>query len=112
MTRNDPLVVRSAKQASSSAKGLEFGPSPKQKAQEKVKVENPCEKGATEEISATKTTITTKEEVPPQPKRRALVKRVPPTTLNRPQPPQPTPQPRRRSLVKRVLATAALVKRR
>ena len=64
MTRNDPLVLRSAKQASSSAKGLEFGPSPKQKAQEKPKVENPCEKGATEEISATKTTITTKEEVP------------------------------------------------
>ena len=90
MTRNDPLVLRSAKQAPSApSQGLEFGPSPKQQAQDKTKVklkeeiiqttENPCEKGATtnntEQIPATTTTkqespcekgasTTTKEECP------------------------------------------------
>ena len=90
MTRNDPLVLRSAKQAPSApSQGLEFGPSPKQQAQDKTKVklkeeiiqttENPCEKGATtnntKKIPATTTTkqespcekgasTTTKEECP------------------------------------------------
>lgn len=41
MTRNDPLVLaKNTKQT----KGLEFGPSPKQKGRE-VKEENFCEKG-------------------------------------------------------------------
>ena len=69
MTRNDPLVLRSAPQASTSrpTQGLEFGPSPKQKAVDKVKIEeapqNPCEKGATTNTTTT-TTTTTKVESP------------------------------------------------
>ena len=79
MTRNDPLVLRSAKQAPSApSQGLEFGPSPKQQAQDKTKVklkeeiiqttENPCEKGATtNNTNNTKkipATTTTKQESP------------------------------------------------
>jgi len=55
MTRNDPLVLaKNTKQT----KGLEFGPSPKQKGRE-VKEENFCEKG-----DSTNTTTTTQQPSP------------------------------------------------